>query len=65
VSDTRMKIHTGEQRDGEASVPITITATSGMRRRISSLCETGIYGTTVEEVAERLICRQLQEMEAR
>jgi hypothetical protein len=23
----------------------------------------GIYGRTVEEVAERLICRQLQEMD--
>ena len=64
MSDTRMKIHTRDQRDSEESVPATIRMTSGMRRRISNLCELGIYGLTVEEVCERLICDRLQEMES-
>lgn len=63
MSDTRMKIHTGNQRDGEAGSPATIQLTVGMRRRLSLLCETGIFGLTIEEACERLICRQLQEME--
>jgi hypothetical protein len=59
-----MKIHTGERDDQMESVPATIRMTNGMRRRISNLCELGIYGTTIEEVCERLICDRLQEMES-
>jgi hypothetical protein len=50
------------QLDNEDGVPITIQTTVGMRRRLSYLCELGIFGTTVEEVCERLVCRELQEM---
>ena len=64
MSETRLKIHTGNRCDGATSVPITIEVTDGMRRRISILAETGIYGRTVEEVAERLICDRLQKMES-
>lgn len=51
-------------RDQQESVPIRIRSTSGMRRRLGALAELGIYGRDIDEVAERLICRQLQTMEA-
>lgn len=51
-----------EERGNEESVPVTIRATKAMRMLLSRLVEDGIYGTTVEEVAERLVCRQLEEM---
>ncbi len=64
MADTRMLIKTAEtQRDGEDSVPATIKMTVGMRRRIGLLVEMGICGATVEEVCERLVCRELQRLE--
>lgn len=63
MADTRMKIRTSETHEDDVSVPLTVRMTVGMRHRISRLCEVGIYGITVEEVAERLICRQLQDMD--
>jgi hypothetical protein len=49
-------------RDQEEAPPVTIQVTFGMRRRLSLLAGTGIYGRTVEEVAERMVARQLEEM---
>lgn len=51
-----------DHRGNDESVPVAIRATVAMRRLMSVLVEDGIYGTTVEEVAERLVCRQLEEM---
>jgi hypothetical protein len=66
MADTRFKIATPDNTYDQDEAPAaTVRMTYGMRRRITKLCELGIYGTTVEEVCERLICRQLQEMESR
>lgn len=67
MEDSAMKGNVGQlkvlPRDQEDGEPILVPATLGMRRRISALAEYGIYGRSVEEVAQRLICRALVEME--
>lgn len=64
MSETRTATKFRQKYDQDEAPPTTIRATFGMRRRLSLLCEVGIYGTTVEEVCERLVCRKLQEMES-
>lgn len=42
---------------------ITVPLTVGMRRRLDRLVQFGIWGQTIEEIAERFICTKLAEME--
>ena len=68
LTPEQLRVHDLLQRVGKESTvsespPATIKMTFGMRCRISSLCFIGIYGRTVEEVAERLICQHLTPLE--
>jgi hypothetical protein len=46
--------------DQEEAAPLTIPMTRGMRRRLSALVESGLYGTTIEDAAVRLIAEALR-----
>jgi hypothetical protein len=40
---------------------LTIVVTSPVEEHLKTLQSTGLYGHTLEDVAERLICRALEE----
>ena len=48
----------GNASAGEIVVPLTV----GMRGRMNKLLDYGIYGTSLEEMAERFICERLWEI---
>lgn len=50
-----------EDRERAKKPTITITTTPGAMAMIEHLHSTGLYGRTVEETAERLVCRAIVE----
>lgn len=47
------------QKNAVKSVKITITTTHQVRDHLVALLPIGLYGSSVAEVAERLLCEQL------
>lgn len=44
-----------------ASIRITITTTAGVHEHLKRLLPMGLYGNSVAEVAERLLCESLRQ----
>lgn len=49
------------QKSANPSVKITITTSPKVKEYLERLVELGLYGNSVSEVGEQLICEQLRE----